>query len=201
MASHTILILRHAEKPVQNGDSGVNDSGAPDPESLTPRGWQRAGAWAELFVPGPAQQSVLPTPVALFAANPDHGDDEAADGEKGKSRRPLQTITPLAGKLGINVDTSIKKRDVETVAAKAAAVPGVALICWQHELIIDIVKAISPTLQNIPGKWPGDRFNVIFQLSLPDDTSPWEFQQIVPILLQGDRPDLIPLNETAASDT
>jgi hypothetical protein len=201
MASHTILIIRHAEKPVKNGDSGVNDSGAADPESLTPRGWQRSGAWAELFVPALDQQSMLPRPVALFASNPDHRDDEAeADGEKGKSRRPLQTITPLADKLKIKVIDSIKKRDVQTVAAQAIAAPGVALICWQHELIIDIVDAFSPTPHNVPDKWPGDRFNVIFQLSRSDESSSWEFQQIVPILLQDDLLDPIPLHELAASD-
>jgi hypothetical protein len=201
MPGRTILIIRHAEKPVVNGDSGIDETGASDSESLTPRGWQRAGAWAELFVPALGQEAVLPTPVALFASNPDHKDDEAtADDEKEKSRRPLETITPLADKLKIKVIDGIKKRDVQTVAAQAIAAPGVALICWQHELIIDIVDAISPTLQNVPDKWPGDRFNVIFQLSRSDDSSSWEFQQVVPILLKDDLPDPIPLHEIAASD-
>ena len=202
MASHTILIIRHAEKPVKNGDSGVNDSGAADPESLTPRGWQRSGAWAELFVPALDQQSMLPRPVALFASNPDHRDDEAeADGEKGKSRRPLQTITPLADKLKIKVIDSIKKRDVQTVAAQAIAAPGVALICWQHELIIDIVDAFSPTPHNVPDKVARRSVQCHFPSSVvPMSHRPGEFQQIVPILLQDDLLDPIPLHELAASD-
>jgi hypothetical protein len=202
MASQTILIIRHAEKPVVNGDSGIDETGAADPESLTPRGWQRAGAWAELFVPALGQESVLPTPVALFASNRDQKDDQATtDEEKAKSRRPLETITPLAGKLGIDVDPSIKKRDVGTVAAAAVAANGVALICWQHELIPAIVNAISSTLTNVPAKWPGPRFNVIFRLDRADESSPWTFQQICPVLLKDDSSVPIPLKKNGASDS
>ena len=68
MPEQTILIIRHAEKPEPGGDSGVDHTGAPDPRSLTVRGWQRAGAWAELFVPALGQKSALPTPTAMFAA-------------------------------------------------------------------------------------------------------------------------------------
>src|SRR5258707_8686182 len=42
MPEQTILIIRHAEKPEAGGDSGVDSTGAPDPRSLTVRGWQRA---------------------------------------------------------------------------------------------------------------------------------------------------------------
>ena len=70
MPEQTILIIRHAEKPEPGGDSGVDSTGAPDPRSLTVRGWQRAGAWAELFVPALGQKSALPTPTTLFASDP-----------------------------------------------------------------------------------------------------------------------------------
>ena len=39
MPEQTILIIRHAEKPEPRGDSGVDFIGAPDPRSLTVRGW------------------------------------------------------------------------------------------------------------------------------------------------------------------
>jgi hypothetical protein len=41
----TVLLVQHAEKPL--GDLppfGVTEQGVVDTESLTPRGWQRAGA-------------------------------------------------------------------------------------------------------------------------------------------------------------
>lgn len=185
MAAQTILIIRHAEKPVQNGADGVNESGAADSESLTPEGWQRAGAWAEYFAPSSGRDNALPTPTALFASNPDQHDDQATD-DAGKSRRPMQTISPLAAKLGLEIDTSIGKRKVTRLAQALTAVEGAALVCWQHELIIDIVDAIAPLLPGVPDKWPGSRFNVIFRLDRPNESSAWKFQQIVPVLLGGD---------------
>jgi hypothetical protein len=193
MPSHTVLIIRHAEKPLPNGDNGVDENGAPNSESLTPRGWQRAGAWAELFVPALGHQSVLPKPDVLYASNPDHHDEATADDAGGKSRRPLETITPLADKLGFEINQSITKRKVTDLAAAVSAASGVALVCWQHEMIIEIVNAISSTLPNVPAKWPSDRFNVLFRLDRADDTTPWEFQQIVPVLLDGDSPAPIPI--------
>ena len=37
-----IVPIRHAEKPLSASPAGIDD-GAPDPHSLTVRGWQRAG--------------------------------------------------------------------------------------------------------------------------------------------------------------
>ena len=48
MPEQTILIIRHAEKPVAGRTYGVDETGAHDPRSLTPQGWLRAGAWAGL---------------------------------------------------------------------------------------------------------------------------------------------------------
>jgi hypothetical protein len=193
MASQTILIIRHAEKPVPNGANGIDESGSASAESLTPEGWQRAGAWAEFFAPSSGREPALPTPTALFASNPDHHDDQATDddqatanGDAGNSRRPLQTITPLAAKLDLEIDSSIAKRKVTKLAAALTEIDGVTLVCWQHEVIIDIVDAIAPLLPGVPDKWPGDRFNVIFRLDRPGEMSPWKFQQIVPVLLGGD---------------
>jgi len=45
MAATKIMIIRHAEKPSEDGlTNGVNMSGTKDPEDLIVRGWQRAGA-------------------------------------------------------------------------------------------------------------------------------------------------------------
>ncbi len=44
-----VMLVRHAEKPLGAGPPhGVTIDGTPDPESLTPRGWQRAGALVAL---------------------------------------------------------------------------------------------------------------------------------------------------------
>jgi hypothetical protein len=48
----SIAFVRHAEKQPGDGPPhGVLVDGTPDPDSLIPRGWQRAGALVGLFVP------------------------------------------------------------------------------------------------------------------------------------------------------
>ena len=93
-----IILLRHAEKPVKdNAPFGVNRKGERNKESLTVRGWQRAGALTSLFVPpnGHLQHPSLATPQFLYASKPLL--------RKG-SRRSLQTITPLAERLEIKIN-------------------------------------------------------------------------------------------------
>ena len=184
MPEQTILIIRHAEKPEPGGDSGVDPTGAPDPRSLTVRGWQRAGAWAELFVPALGQKSTLPTPTAMFASAPKrhHGS---------KSRREEETITALAKKLGRAIDLDFTKGEEDDLAVAIAEIGPVTLVCWWHDDIPTISRALAPDLKDIPVVWPGDRFNVIFQFRRPDGNAPWSFNQVVPVMLQGDKTESI----------
>ena len=184
MPEQTILIIRHAEKPEPGGDSGVDYTGAPDPRSLTVRGWQRAGAWSELFVPALGQKSALPTPTAMFASAPKrhHGS---------KSRREEETITALAKKLGRAIDLDFTKGEEDDLAVAIAEIGPVTLVCWWHDDIPTISRALAPDLKDIPVVWPGDRFNVIFRFRRPDGNAPWSFNQVVPVMLQGDKPESI----------
>lgn len=184
MAAQTILIIRHAEKPEPHGDVGIDASGSPDRRSLTPRGWQRAGAWTELFAPSLGGQSTLPKPTAIFASAPEThptGDDGS------KSRRPLETVTPVAAKFGLQIDVRFTKGKESDLANALSTVGGVVLVCWQHEDIVAIARALAPHVQTIPDAWPGDRFNVIYRFDRPNGASPWAFQQIVPVMLKGDK--------------
>ena len=185
MTTQTIFIIRHAEKPDGNGSGGIDDTGAADPESLTPRGWQRAGAWAELFAPSLAEPA-LPPPTTLFASAPASGHNNAAGNGGSKSRRPLETITPLAAKLGVTVALAFSKGDESALAQTLSDTEGVVLVCWQHEAIFAIANALVPTPSGLPAVWPGDRFNVILKFSRTGTALPWTFQQIVPKMLDGD---------------
>jgi hypothetical protein len=52
MATTEILLLRHAEKPDRSESGpGLTPEGQEDAQSLTLRGWQRAGALAVLLAP------------------------------------------------------------------------------------------------------------------------------------------------------
>jgi broad specificity phosphatase PhoE len=188
MSDLTILLMRHAEKPEKDGKvHGVDATGQEDGKSLTPRGWQRAGAWCELFVPSLGSSSPLPRPAAIFASAP-AGHHELASGEGGsKSRRPLETITPLAARLGIAVDIRFTKGQEAELAAALSTMQGIVLVCWQHEDIAKIAEALTPKPHQIPEDWPSDRFNVVFRLDRSGDASAWAFQQVVPVMLDGDK--------------
>src|SRR5258707_13707115 len=162
MAEQTILIIRHAEKPEPGGDNAVDGTGASDSKSLTPRGWQRAGVWAELFAPSLRRKPELPRPTAVFASAPAHHAEIAAGKGGSKSRRPLETVSPLSAKLEIHVDLRFGKGKEGDLAKAISTVDGVVLVCWQHEDIVDIATALAPDLKGMPTDWPGDCFNVIF---------------------------------------
>jgi hypothetical protein len=183
--AQTIFIIRHAEKPSGDGAAGVDATGALNPKSLTTRGWQRAGAWVELFAPSLAEPA-LPRPTDIFASAPvgHHTDDAVAEGSK--SMRPVETVTPLATKLGIAVNQSFSRGRETDLGQALSGVQGVILVCWQHEAIFDIAAALSPTPAGLPGVWPGSCFNVMLKFFRNDPDSAWTFEQIVPSMLDGD---------------
>lgn len=192
MADLTVLIIRHAEKPDPGGDDGIDGSGTPDPKSLTPRGWQRAGAWVEMFAPSLSSPAALPKPAAIFASAPATHAEIAVGNSGSKSRRPLETVTPLAAKLGIQVNLGFKKGQESELAAAVSTTNGIALICWQHEDIAAIATALAPHVGSIPGNWPGDRFNLIFKLTRSGHNGDWAFSQLAPVMLQGDSNGVLP---------
>ena len=90
MAATKIMIVRHAEKPTDDGSiSGVSQAGTQDPEELIVRGWQRAGALLRFFDPmnGQFVSSKLATPDIIFASSVTHHI---------KSLRPQHTVLALA---------------------------------------------------------------------------------------------------------
>src|SRR5580658_7743238 len=97
-ARDIIMIVRHAEKPENDGmPYGITEDGVVNSGSLTVRGWTRAGALANAFM-HPDRWGV-PTPGAIYASRP--GED--------KTLRAMETVMPLAKRLGIDVDTSFRR--------------------------------------------------------------------------------------------
>jgi hypothetical protein len=183
MPEQVVMIIRHAEKPEPGQGGGVDEKGSPDQHSLTPRGWQRAGAWAELFKPSLLPHGALPSPDAIFASGREKC---AGHGDGSKSRRPEETIEALAIKLGLEVDVRYAKEEEGKLAAAVERAGGTVLICWQHENIVAIVRALAGQNAPVPDKWPSHRFNVIYRLRRPDAGSAWMFDQVVPIMFKDD---------------
>ena len=133
-------------------------------------------------------------PKTIYASNPTKASTEADDdGHVGsKSKRPLQTITPLAERLGIKdkVNVTFAKGQEKQMVDSVLAESGVVLISWQHQKIPDIAKHIvgsKPPAKPIPTKWPGDRFDIVWVFTPPAPSSDhWGFVQVPQQLLSGD---------------
>ena len=174
------MLLRHAEKPAKdNAPYGVTRKGERSKESLEVRGWQRAGALANLFVPanGHFDHSALVTPQFLYASKPLR--------RKG-SRRPLETITPLAEKLSLKVNSTFQRSQLVSMVEDAFSRKGVVLICWQREYIPDIAALILGGKNIAPSEWPENRFDVIWVFDLQRSSSTYKFRQVPQELLAGD---------------
>ena len=176
------MVIRHAEKP-PDGQPGVMPDGSPNPEVLSPTGWERAKALVGLFDPpnGMPAGSPLATPMRLFASG-------------SSSLRPAQTIMPLAAALGnLPIDTNYRKnRLVELVAATKGG-EGPALVAWQHEDIPQIADLILGSAGGVPQRWPGDRFDLVWVFDSQEGDG-WRFTQVPQNLLPGDSQSPIPLN-------
>jgi broad specificity phosphatase PhoE len=192
MANATkIMLIRHAEKPLDS-IQGVDANGTDDPESLTVRGWQRAGALARFFAPLSAQfqHAGIAQPQFLFASGPVDKKQKKEAGDGSKSQRPLETITPLSQLLDIQPNLGFVEGQETEVAADAAASAGVALIAWQHEAIPAIANAIPGVSGAIPSTWPGGRFDIVWVFAL-QSTGGYAFSQVPQMLLAGDSPAVI----------
>jgi hypothetical protein len=196
----TIMLIRHAEKPYGK-HFGVDEHGNQNPESLIVRGWQRAGAITALFDPaaGPLQSIYLVVPTVIYASNPvtsSVASKKAAKKIGSKSRRPLETITPLATRLGLTPNLSFVEGQEKELAADVLTQSGVVLVAWQHEEIPTIAKHIvgaNPPLPPYPKKWPSNRFDVVWVFWPPTPPStPWNFAQVPQQLLAGDTDTVIP---------
>jgi broad specificity phosphatase PhoE len=156
-----IMIIRHGEKPEETG-------GEKDP-NLTPQGYARAKALASVI------PDHFPRPDFLFAAKRSKGSD-----------RPVETITPLAKALDEPIDSKFKADDVEGLAhavlTEAQYRGKVVLICWHHEKIPDLAKALGA--KDAPENWSGKVFDQVWEITYDGDAASWK--QVPENALPGD---------------
>ena len=117
MAPTKIMFIRHAEKPdAASAVRGVDERGKANPNQLSVRGWQRAGALVRFFAPaGGNCAHGIATPSVIFACKP-YG--------AASSVRPFSTVSPLAAALGIPVNHEISKRAVPALLDAAPGLGG-----------------------------------------------------------------------------
>ena len=183
MTATEILLLRHAEKPGKaDGGPGFTPNGREDPKSLTIRGWQRAGALAVALAPTWSAGSDLPRPDRIHAS--------AFRAGGGHSRRPEQTVLPLAQKLSCSIDLTWALHQEDAFGAVLARQTGTVLVCWQHQGLAALARAIvaPQRIEELPADWvwPEDRYDVIWSLRRNEPDGKWHFRQRCPALLSGD---------------
>jgi len=147
-----VLIIRHGEKPSTGDD-------------LSPQGQQRAQAYVHYFETNP---DVLDygTPVAIYAMKASAGGED-----EDLSFRPVETVTPLAQALGLQVQANYEKDDVQSLVSDIMSNPAydgkMVLICWEHKVIVDIAAqfGVSPT----PNAWPGSVFDQVWEINFSGD--------------------------------
>ena len=169
MAPTRILIIRHAE---EHDVTGVTADGDRNAQSLTVRGWQRAGALVGLFYPG--ERGPL-TPDVLFTS-------AVAPGSP--SQRPRQTIAPLYARLhregAVGYNETFAKPETRPLMEAVLACQGTVLIAWEHSQIPHCVAAL-PNPPQVPARWPTHRYDLIWQFDRREGG--WDFEQIPQNLL------------------
>jgi hypothetical protein len=180
MAATKIMIIRHAERPPDDGSAnGVTLAGAQAPEELIVRGWQRAGALVRLFAPagGHFADPHLATPDMIFASKVAH---------HSPSLRPQHTVESLADFLHKSLVPKHAKGEEEALVADAIAANGTVLIAWEHEAIPDICNLISRDKTTCPQKCHGSRYDLVWVLDRSHSSAAWTFAQVPQMLLPGD---------------
>lgn len=173
-----IMIIRHAEKPIHSGGPhGVTPEGEDDKHSLTVTGWIRAGALAGLFSPpcGDAPAG-LRRPQSVYGPTL----------RQGHSKRSVQTVMPLAARLGLDVITRYATGDEARLARELSGRPGATLVAWRHESIHTIAEHLGEVTPAPPAHWPADRYDVVW--TFIRNGNGWRFAQIPLMILPGDLP-------------
>ena len=165
------MIIRHAEKPTDDGQAqGVDFSGTADPNDLSVRGWQRAGALATRF-----DRDGVPAPELLFAPGVT---------EDYRSTRAIHTLQPLAALHGLVISTRFTIGEEAALAEELARHAGWALVAWEHKSLIALANALVGNDRLTPQHWPDARFDLVWVLRRKRGA--WTFRQVAQALLAGD---------------
>ena len=180
MPANKIMVIRHAEKPGDDGTiMGVSAEGKDDKHELVVRGWQRSGALARFFAPrdGKFVDPRLGQPRTIFASEV-KGDN--------KSLRPQHTVLELATLLNFKLELDYTKGEETSLVPAAISADGPVLIAWEHEAIPAIGNLILGSKKACPQKWPGDRFDLVWVFDRAGATDAFGFAQVPQLLLSGD---------------
>ena len=138
-----IILIRHAEKPVDPADP-----------HLSPAGVTRAAKLAAFLTTDPALVKFGP-PVAVFATQTTKRDD---------GQRTQETVAPVAAALKLTVQTPFLGKEYAALAkmilSNRAFDGKTVVICWNHEVIPELTAALGVSPQ--PPRWKGSIFDRVY---------------------------------------
>jgi len=130
-----IMLIRHGEK--------IND----DYTDLSPEGKARAECLINTFGPN----GIYATPQIIYAQKPT---------KQRQSTRPVDTVTPLAESLGLEVDLSYSSGKFKDLAKEIKKSPEeVILVSWANDRIPKIAKEFG--IKKVP-EWKGKEFDDVW---------------------------------------
>lgn len=138
-----VIIIRHAEKPV-NGDN------------LSCAGFDRA-----LKLPA-VIKAKFGVPNYVYVPAP-------STGKATKSLRMLQTVSPLAVKYNLPLNTNYDVTQTAKLATNIMKRTGTVLVVWEHDNIRGIVSALGVGPEKL--KWPGNDFDTIWVVTFYNGTA------------------------------
>lgn len=161
-----VILLRHAEKP--DDDSNPH---------LSSRGERRAVALVDFLTTNRALTNAA-TPAFLIATRPSH--DRT-------SRRPIETLEPLADRLHLRVETPYRANDWKALAAMLLDDPRYdgknVVICWVHDSISELGQALGAG--DGASRWDGDVYDRVWLIRFDADGS--HLKVVKQELLPGDK--------------
>jgi hypothetical protein len=132
-----IVIIRHGEKP-DNGDN-LNCQGLNRAMALPKVLYTKFGIASAIYIP------------SINA------------GDKTRSARMFQTITPYAVKYDLTINSSYNTDDYKHIARDIIQQHGIVILCWEHNAIPHLVKTLG--VEGNIRDWPDDDFDSIWIIS------------------------------------
>jgi hypothetical protein len=129
-----IIFIRHGEKPAKG-------------DNLTCQGLNRS-----LQLPG-IIVSKFGVPDFIYAPS-------LITGQSTKRSRMFQTVTPLAIKYNISINSSYAEKDSSGIASDLKNKNGTILVVWEHKAIIPMVRSLGITTEQLT--WSDDDYNSIW---------------------------------------
>lgn len=144
-----VIVIRHAEKPRDETNPHLSSAGQSRAAELVP------------FITTDGSASRFGTPAALFAPRPTRD---------GNGQRSLETLTPLATALKLDVQTPYRPAEYAVFARwilRNAAYSGkTVVIAWTHDEIPDLVAELGAKPK--PPRWKSKVFDRVYLITYRD---------------------------------